>query len=127
MSLTKSIEPIEEEKSINKIMTIKTRALPEIIVSESLQKSIEIIAKYDYKYTTDETIIEYKKCYFCKNQFPTIPGKEYSCQKCGEIFCVSHRNVLKHQCQKLDANLEKYLAAKNLFKEKMRMIKMKGH
>jgi hypothetical protein len=128
MSLTKSIKPNqEEEESINKIITLKQRPKPEIIVSEALQKSIEIIAKYDYRLTTNEHEIEYKNCFFCKNKFPTIQGKNISCNNCGEIFCVQHRNLLNHHCRKLDPNMEKILAAKSLFKERMRMLKMKGH
>ena len=127
MSLTKSIESNHGENEINKSMTLKQRPKPEIIVSEALQKSIEIIAKYDYKFTNDQNKIEYKTCFFCKNQFPTIQGKIYTCQNCSEIFCVKHRNILNHSCKKLDPNLEKYLAAKSLFREKMRMRKMKGH
>ena len=127
MSLTETIKPQKEEETINTIISLKQRPKPEIIVSEALQKSIEIIAKFDYKITTDENLIEYKICFFCKNQFPTIQGKIYSCQNCLQTFCVKHRNILNHRCQKLDPNLEKYLAAKSLFKEKMRMLKMKGH
>ena len=127
MSLTETIKPMQEEATINKIMSLKQRPKPEIIVSEALQKSIEIISKYDYRFTTGEQVIEYKTCFSCKNNFPTIQGNTYSCQKCGEIFCVKHRNVLDHHCKKLDPNLERILAAKNLFKEKMRMLKMKGH
>ena len=127
MSLTETIKPMQEEVAINKIMSLKQRPKPEIIVSEAFQKSIEIISKFDYKFTTDENLIEYKTCYFCKGQFPTIQGKTYSCQRCAQTFCVKHRNILDHHCQKLDPNLEKYLAAKSLFKEKMRMLKMKGH
>ena len=128
MSLIKTIKPnLEEEETINKIISLKQRPRPEIIVSEALQKSIEIIAKYDYKLATDENIIEYKNCFFCKNKFPTIQGKNISCNNCGEIFCVQHRNLLNHHCRKLDPNKEKILAAKNLFRERMRMLKMKGH
>ena len=127
MSLTKSIEPSHEENEINRIMSLKQRPKPEIIVSEALQKSIDIIARFDYKLNKDLNKIEYKSCYFCKNQFPTIQGKAYTCPNCSEIFCVKHRNLLDHNCKKLDPNLERYLAAKSIFKEKMRMRKMKGH
>ena len=126
MSLTEAIKPPKEEESINKMISLKQRPKPEIIVSEALQKSIEIIAKFDYK-ITDEKLIEYKTCYFCKNQFPTVQGKVCTCQNCAQTFCVKHRNMLNNHCQKLDPNLEKYFAAKSLFKEKMRMLKMKGH
>ena len=107
MSLTKSVEPNKEEQIISKALSLKQRPKPEIIVSEALQKSIEIISKYDYRFTTDEHIIEYKTCFYCKNNFPTIQGKNYSCQNCGQAFCVKHRNILNHHCQKLDPNLEK--------------------
>lgn len=127
MSLTKSIEPSQEEITINKIISLKQRPRPEIIVSEALQKSIEIISKYDYRFTTDEHTIEYKRCFFCNNNFPTIQGKNTSCQKCGETFCIKHRNELNHHCQKLDPNLERILAAKRLFKQRMKMLKMMGH
>ena len=127
MSLTEAIKPSQEEEKINKIISFKKRPKPEIIVSDALQKSIEIISKFDYKVATDENLIEYKICHFCKNQFPTIQGKIYSCQNCLQTFCVKHRNILNHRCQKLDPNLEKYLAAKSLFKEKMKLLKMKGY
>ena len=127
MLLIKAEEVNHEEESINEIISMKQRPKPDIITSEALQKSIEIISKYDYRLTTDELIIDYKTCFSWNNQFPTILGKTYSCQKCGETFCVKHRNVLNHHCKKLDPNLEKIMVAKNLFKERMRMIKMKGH
>ena len=127
MLLTRADESNREEEALKNIICTKQRIKPEIIISEALQKSIEIISKYDYRFTTGEQVIEYKTCFSCKNNFPTIQGNTYSCQKCGEIFCVKHRNVLDHHCKKLDPNLERILAAKNLFKEKMRMLKMKGH
>ena len=130
MSLTKAVKPNEEEiesEAINKIITLKQRPRPEVIVSEALQKSIEIIAKYDYKLANDNQLIEYKKCFFCNKEFPTIPGKIISCKNCGENFCVQHRNILNHSCRKLDPNTRKILAAQKLVKERMRKMKMKGY
>ena len=127
MSITNTLDPVQEVEEINKIISLNQRPKPEIIESESFKKSIEIISKYDYKFTTNEHINEYKICFFCKNQFPTIQGNSYSCNNCGKTFCVKHRNVLDHHCQKINPNLEKYLAAKNIFREKIRMLKMKGH
>ena len=69
MSLINSIQPIEEESTINKIMSLKQRPKPEIITSEALQKSIEIIAKYDYKFPSNDQLIIFKECNFCKNKF----------------------------------------------------------
>ena len=126
MALTESIKPALEEARDNNIL-IKRRPKPEIIISDALQKSIEIISKFDYKFTTEENVIEYKTCFCCKNGFPTILGKNYYCQICEEILCVKHRNILSHNCKKLDPNLKKYLAAKKLIKEKMRMRKLKGN
>ena len=127
MLLAKSFKSNQEEIDINKNIVLKQRPKPEIIISEALQKSIEIISKYDYRFATDEIYLEYKICYFCKNTFPTIQGKVYTCQNCSEIFCVKHRDLLNHNCKKLDPNLEKYLAAKSLIREKMRMRKLKEH
>ena len=126
MSLTNSLEPQEEESTINNIMSLKQRPKPEIITSEALQKSIEILSKYDYKFPSNEQSIIFKECNYCKNQFPTIEGKNVLCQSCGECFCVNHRKVLDHHCNKIDSNKEKILFAKNLFKEKMRLLKLKG-
>ena len=67
MSLTNSIKPIEEESTINKIMSLKQRPKPEIITSESLQKSIEIISKYDYNFPSNDQIILYKECSYSLN------------------------------------------------------------
>lgn len=127
MTTVKNMEPIKEEMTLNKIMSLKTRPRPEIIDSDALKQSIEIISKYDYTLTNDKKIIEYKNCFLCKNKFPTIESKNCSCESCGETFCIKHRNILNHHCIKLNPNLEKYLMAKNIFKDKMRMLKMKGH
>ena len=126
MSLINSIQPLEEETTINKIMCLKQRPKPEIITSEALQKSIEIISKYDYEFPTNDQLIIYKECNFCKNKFPTIENKDVKCQTCGECFCVNHRKEINHHCNKIDPNKEKILMAKNLFKERMRMLKLKG-
>ena len=126
MSLTNSLQPQEEESTINTIMSLKQRPKPEVITSEALQKSIEIISKYDYKFPSNDQIIIFKECSFCKNQFPTIEGKNVMCESCGKCFCVNHRKNIYHHCDKIDANKEKILMAKNLFKEKMRLLKLKG-
>ncbi len=107
-------------------MSLKQRPKPEIITSEALQKSIEILSKYDYKFPSNDQIIIFKECSFCKKQFPTIEGKKILCETCGECFCVNHRKELNHHCNKIDANKEKILMNKNLFKEKMRLMKLKG-
>ena len=127
MSLINTLKPLEEEITINNIMSLKQRPKPEIISSEAFYKSIAIISKYDYKLPSSEQIIIFKKCSFCKNEFPTIEGKNILCNNCGEYFCVNHRNVINHNCEKMDANKVKILAAKNLFKERMRLLKLKGH
>ena len=126
MSLTNSIEPLDEESTINQKMTLKQRPKPEIITSEALQKSIEILSKYDYKFPSNEQEILFRECNFCKSQFPTIEGKKITCERCGVCFCVNHRKVLDHHCNKIDANKEKILNAKNIFKERMRLLKLKG-
>ena len=122
----KSIETIKEE-AINEKNFIRERPKPEIIISEALVKSIEIISKFDYKFTSDEHVIEYKVCFYCKNEFPTIKGKNCKCHNCEEIFCVKHRNILNHQCQNINPNLKRYLAAKKLIKDKKRMRKLLGN
>ena len=126
MSLTKSLEPKEEEPILNKITIFNQRPKPEIIVSEALKKSILILSKYDYKFPSSDQIIIYKECSYCKNQFPTVEGKKILCDSCGECFCVKHRQVLEHHCNKIDPNKEKILKAKNIFKERMRLLKLKG-
>ena len=126
MSLTNSLQPHEEELTINSIMSLKQRPKPEIITSEALQKSIEIISKYDYKFPSNDQIIIFKECTFCKNQFPTIEGKNIFCESCGECFCVNHRKVLNHHCNKIDENKEKILMARNILKERLRLLKLKG-
>ena len=114
MSLTETIKPMQEEATINKIMSLKQRPKPEIIVSEAFQKSIEIISKFDYKITTDENLIEYKNCYFCKNQFPTIQGKTYSCQRCAQTFCVKHRKYFGSSLPKIRPKFRKIFSCEKL-------------
>ena len=126
MANVKNMDPIKDDIPFNKIINMKTRPKPEIIESEALKKSIEILSKYDYVLTNDEQKIEEKICFYCKNKFPALIGKNYNCQSCDKTFCVKHRDILNHHCIKLNPNLEKYLNAKNIFKEKMRMLKMKG-
>ncbi len=126
MSENNVVEKVKEEE-ISEKKNIKERPKPEIIVSEALEKSIEIISRFDYKLTTEEHIIEYKTCFFCKNQFPTVQGKNHKCHTCDETFCVKHRNILNHSCKNINPNLKRYLAAKNLIKEKKRMRKLLGN
>ena len=117
MPLINSIEPLEEEATINKIMSLKQLPKPEIITSEALQKFIEIISKYDYKFTFNVQLIIFKECRFCKNKFPTIEGKNVTCQTCSECFCTNHRKEINHHCNKIDSNKEKIIIEKNLFKK----------
>ena len=51
MSLEDPIRPTQEEETTNKLLSQKRRREPEIIKSESLKKSIEIISKYDFKFS----------------------------------------------------------------------------
>ena len=125
MQLNKTIGPSNDDISFNKIISTKQRPMPEIIISEALKKSIEIISQYEYEIAANDKI-EYKICSLCNNKFPTIQENKYSCEKCEKVFCIKHRNILEHHCNKLDPNKAKYLAAKNLINEKLRMRKIKG-
>ena len=120
------IEKISEEETINNII-INHRPTPEIIKSKKFEKSIEIISQFDYIIHENNEQFSHKLCEFCKNYFPTIEGKNYTCKLCNETFCLIHRESLNHKCEKLTPAFEKYLIAKNILKNKMRMIKSKGH
>ena len=120
------IEKISEEETINNII-INHRPTPEIIKSKKFEKSIEIISQFDYIINENNEQFSHKLCEFCKNYFPIIEGKDYSCKQCNETFCLIHRESLNHKCEKLTPAFEKYLMAKNILKNRMRMIKSKGH
>ena len=96
-----------------------------IIRSEALKKSIELISKFDYVIKDGDHKFTHNICNFCKNFFPTIQGKDYSCKSCGETYCAKHRQMLNHHCEKLTPAFEKYLLSKNLFKTKLKAMKNK--
>ena len=89
MSLEDPIIPAQEEETTNKLLSKKRRREPEIIKSESLQKSIEIISKYDFKFTTDEHIIEYKKCFFAKLIFQPFKAIIILAMIVGKLFALN--------------------------------------
>ena len=120
------IEKNYEEETINNIIK-KNRPIPEKINSKSFEESIEIISKFDYIIKENHENYYHQLCEFCKNYFPIIEGKDYTCKHCNETFCLIHRESINHKCEKLTPAFEKYLLAKNILKNKMRMIKSKGH
>lgn len=121
-------EPEIKLKKLSKILFTKMRPKPSLINSESFQKSIEILSKYEYTLLDDNSNrIENKNCFYCKKDFPCLKGKNVSCNECGEIFCISHRNIINHHCIKVNPKKEEYLKAKNFLKERMKMIKAKLH
>ena len=124
-----NIEIIINENEIEeKIKYSRKRKCPIIIESENLKKSLELISKFEY-ILKDKINNNYshKLCEYCKNYFPIIEGRNYNCKQCGEIFCIKHRELLNHHCSTLTPNYEKYLLAKSILKNKMKMIKNKAH
>ena len=123
---------VSEEKiiiEINDIISKNSRPEPLIIQTEAFKKSIEILSKFDYStFLTDiNNKYSYKLCEFCNNNFPIIEGKDYSCKTCDKIYFFKHRDLLNHQCQNLNPTYQKYLMAKNLVKNRMKLIKYQGH
>ena len=114
---------------INEIITKNSRPHPILIQTEAFKKSIDIISKFEYSILLNEinNSYSYKKCEFCKNSFPILEGRDYSCKNCKLIFCLKHRDLLHHQCQKINPSYHKYLLAKNLIKNKMKLMKSQGH
>ena len=114
---------------INEIITKNSRPQPILIQTEAFKKSIDIISKFEYSILLNEinNSYSYQKCEFCKNSFPILEGRDYSCKNCKFIFCLKHRDLLNHHCEKINPSYHKYLLAKNLIKNKMRLIKSQGH
>ena len=114
---------------INEIITKNSRPQPILIQTEAFKKSIDIISKFEYSILLNEinNSYSYQKCEFCKNSFPILEGRDYSCKNCKLIFCFKHRDLLNHHCEKINPSYHKYLLAKNLIKNKMKLIKSQGH
>ena len=114
---------------INEIITKNSRPQPILIQTEAFKKSIDIISKFEYSILLNEinNSYSYQKCEFCKNSFPILERRDYSCKNCKLIFCLKHRDLLNHHCEKINPSYHKYLLAKNLIKNKMRLIKSQGH
>lgn len=110
------------ESSINRIN--QQRHQPEIINSESLIKSLEILAKFDYNMRENITF-QKEICSFCNKEFPYQKETVCICESCKKIFCFKHRQQVNHQCSKLNPTQEKYLMNKNYFREKMKQMKFK--
>ena len=114
---------------INEIITKNSRPQPILIQTAAFKKSIDIISKFEYSILLNEinNSYSYQKCEFCKNSFSILEGRDYSCKNCKLIFCFKHRDLLNHHCEKINPSYHKYLLAKNLIKNKMRLIKSQGH
>ena len=95
----------KEQKTLVTILPRETipRPRPESIIvhTEALKKSIELISKFEYIIHDGDKHYSQSICNFCKNFFPTLQGKDYTCKSCGETFCVKHRQMLNHQCKKM--------------------------
>ena len=124
-----SVSQEQVNNEINEIITKNSRPQPILIQTEAFKKSIDIISQFDYSILLNEinNSYSYKICDFCKNSFPIHEGRDYSCKNCKHIFCLKHRDLLHHQCQKINPSYHKYLLAKNLIKNKMKLIKSQGH
>ena len=114
---------------INEIISKNSRPQPIIIQTKAFKKSIEILSKFDYCNFFTDIHHKYSSqlCEYCNNNFPIIEGKDYSCKSCDKIFCFKHRNLLNHQCHNINPSYQKYLMAKNLVKNRMKLIKNQGH
>lgn len=119
----------KEQKTLVTILPRETipRPRPESIIvhTEALKKSIELISKFEYIIHDGDKHYSQSICNFCKNFFPTLQGKDYTCKSCGETFCVKHRQMLNHQCKKMTPAFEKYLQSKNLLRSKLKAAKNK--
>ena len=124
-----SVSQEQVNNEINEIITKNSRPQPILIQTEAFKKSIDIISKFEYSILLNEinNSYSYQKCEFCKNSFPIFEGRDYSCKNCKLIFCFKHRDLLNHHCEKINPSYHKYLLAKNLIKNKMKLIKSQGH
>jgi hypothetical protein len=54
--------------------------------------------------------------------------KQNKCSYCNEIFCDKHKLEIKHNCPKMpkDEKMQIYLNAKDIFKNRLKQIKMKA-
>lgn len=102
----------------------KYRPEIQIINSDSLKKSLEILSKFDYTLQLNNTTTKNEVCQFCQNLFP-VSNNQINCELCSKNFCAKHRQPLNHNCTNLNPNHGKYLMAKNLFRERLKEMKYK--
>ena len=118
--------PSENHPNTKNLPPLLRKRQPEIH-SQSFIDSLEILARYEFVPASESPDFVEQQCFFCKTNFSAKKEAKTKCADCFETFCARHRRQINHNCQKLDANISKYLMAKNLFRERMRAIKAKGH
>lgn len=122
-----SINQTPKSANDNFELVIISYSKPQVIQSEALLKSLDLLSKLEYQASEESQTFVLTKCGYCLNIYPTVEGRDYCCKVCNETLCLKHRDLLNHHCEKISPSFEKYLMAKNTFKTKLREIKMKGH
>lgn len=120
------MESIEFIEKYNEVFDIKRRE-PESIFNQQFIDSFEVLRKYEYTLPDETKKISQKICEFCNINFPIFEETKCCCAECGKNYCAKHRKQENHRCEKQNPNLTKYLIAKNMFKERLRYYKNKGH
>ncbi|MCQ2819586.1 MAG: AN1-type zinc finger domain-containing protein [archaeon] len=95
-----------------------------LINSESFFKSIEILKRFEQNFIPKKDL-NLETCMYCKTPFYYAKTTNCKCPSCQKTLCFKHRQPQDHQCIKLTSNNDKYLAAKNLFKERLKAMKNK--
>ena len=98
----------------------------DIIATPAFLQSLEILAKYDYNSQIQNIHFYNKKCEFCHSFFPASDTSKGQCSLCSNDYCIKHRQPLNHNCTRLSSDDEKYLLAKQIFREKLKLMKYKG-
>lgn len=112
---------------INQMNPVSQRPIPKIISSDNLLKSIALLSELEYKTTEVKKSHIRNQCTHCKDFFFTPERKDSSCKACNEIFCLKHRELSQHQCDKVLPSYEKYLLAKSIIKNRLKEVKNKGY
>lgn len=98
---------------------------PQIITSEALTKSINLLSKFEYECKQiKETYFE-KTCDFCHRLFLIKENKAFTCRSCGLVLCCNHRINKEHNCLKKPTAVERYIQAKKILSCKLKANKYK--
>lgn len=102
-----------------------SKSNPQVLVSEQLNKSLELLSKLEYKIKNEKESYLEKSCEFCQIVFLIKEETPFTCKNCRLVLCRKHRINKNHNCMMKTTAIERYLQSKKVMSCKLKANKYK--